>query len=347
MIRRVQFSLNDANAGKLSQLDQVLVEAVRVVNLYIQTLWMAKDFSSKFVDFKVDTWLSARLQQALGKQALEIVKSQRKRKKKTMPVFQKQVINLDSRFLDIRWDQNSFDVWFKLHSLGGKIILKLPARKHKHLLGLLAQGYTLKTSGRLRKCGDKYFLDLYAEKAAPAPKTEGASLGLDCGYKTLLADSNGNEYGQELEAQYEKISRKRQGSKAFKVALKERDNLINRVVNLINLSDVKILVIEALKNVKHATKGRMRKKFNNKLQRWSYPKVLGKLSRVCEEAGISLVKVDPAYTSQTCSLCGHVDKTSRRGKLFICSACGYETDADLNAAVNIRNRGVYSPPALA
>ena len=60
MIRRIQFSLNNANAGKLTQLDAVLTEATRVVNLFIQELWSHKDFSSKFVDFKVSTWLSAR-----------------------------------------------------------------------------------------------------------------------------------------------------------------------------------------------------------------------------------------------------------------------------------------------
>jgi len=87
--------------------------------------------------------------------------------------------------------------------------------------------------------------------------------------------------------------------------------------------------------------GRFRKSFNNKLQRWSYSKVLNKLALVCEELGLTFEKVNPAYTSQTCSLCGHVDKASRKGKDFDCVSCGYKTDA-----VNIRNRGIYSSPAL-
>jgi len=89
MIRRIQFGLNQANQGKLDQLDLVFAEANRVVNLFIDQLWSAQDFRSRFVDFKVDTWLSARLQQCLGKQALETVRSQRKRKNKTKPVFTK------------------------------------------------------------------------------------------------------------------------------------------------------------------------------------------------------------------------------------------------------------------
>jgi len=97
MIRKVTLNISFANIGKLFCLELILQEAKRVVNLYIDRLWEAKNFSGKFVDFKVKTWLSARMQQCLGKQALEIVKSQRKRKKKTKPVFRKDTLNLDSR----------------------------------------------------------------------------------------------------------------------------------------------------------------------------------------------------------------------------------------------------------
>jgi len=346
LIRRIQFNLNDGNTGKLQQLDRVLDEGVRVVNLFIDRLWEDKDFSSKFVTYKVDTWLSARLQQALGKQALELVKSQRRNRRKTKPVFNRPVLNLDSRFLDIQLDRNSFDLWFKLHSLGDKIVLKLPSRKHKHMLDLLDRGYLIKQSSRLRKAGDKYYLDLYAERAVPKPIAEGNTVGFDCGYKTLLADSEGVEHGQELEKVYEKISRKKQGSKAFKRSLAERDQLINRTVNRLDLQEVKEVVVEDLKSVKHKSRGQIRKSFNNKLQRWSYPKVLGKLASVCEEAGITFTKVNPAYTSQTCSECGVQDKASRKGKTFACVSCGMTMDADLNAACNIRNRAVYSRPAL-
>ena len=75
MIRKVTLNLSFTNTGKLFCLELILEEAKRVINLYIDRLWEAKQFSGKFVDFKVQTWLSARMQQCLGKQALEIVKS--------------------------------------------------------------------------------------------------------------------------------------------------------------------------------------------------------------------------------------------------------------------------------
>ena len=54
----------------------------------------------------------------------------------------------------------------------------------------------------------------------------------------------------------------------------------------------------------------------------------------------NLQRVDPAYTSQTCSSCGTVDSRSRKNQAsFVCTACGYRDSADRNAAVNILNRG--------
>lgn len=56
--------------------------------------------------------------------------------------------------------------------------------------------------------------------------------------------------------------------------------------------------------------------------------------------GGQLVKVNPAYTSQTCACCGHVDKASRNGKHFRCTACRHTEDADINAAKNILAAGL-------
>lgn len=345
MQRTVTISINEANPSKKNKLDILFEESKRVVNLYIANLWQVKNFSSKFVDTKVTTWLSARLQQCLGKQALQIVKSQRRKKKKTMPVFTKDVIELDERFVDIRFDDNSFDIWVKLTSLGNKMNVRLPARKHKHLNKYLSSGWLLKKSIRLRRFEGGYFIDLYFEKAEPAKVTAGLTVGCDIGYKKLLVFSDGSKSNTDFTKIYEKISRKKQGSKQFKRTLKERDNLINYEINNLNLQGVKTLVVEDLKNLKH--KSKFSKKFNNLCQRWSYPKVLDKTGRFCEENGIELIKVPPAYTSQICSACGFQHRDNRKGEKFLCGKCGIKMDADYNASINILHRGVYSPPATA
>ena len=188
-------------------------------------------------------------------------------------------------------------------------------------------------------------MDLFLEKPEPSKRESGKAVGFDCGYKKLLVNSNGVIHDVGLESIYKKIAQKRQKSKGFYRALAERDNAINRSVNQIDFDNIDTVVVENLKHVKRGSKGKIFKKFNSKLQRWSYPRVLEKLSRVCEESGIELVRVSPAYTSQTCSTCGHVDRRSRHGENFLCVRCGASMDADHNAAVNILRRGVFSPSA--
>ena len=47
-------------------------------------------------------------------------------------------------------------------------------------------------------------------------------------------------------------------------------------------------------------------------------------------------KVNPAYTSQTCSACGHRAPDNRKSQAaFRCVACGHQANADVNAALNI------------
>lgn len=54
-----------------------------------------------------------------------------------------------------------------------------------------------------------------------------------------------------------------------------------------------------------------------------------------EAIGKNIIKVDPRYTSQKCSRCGHIHKGNRKGHSFRCLKCGFQIHADLNAARNI------------
>lgn len=343
MNRRVQLSLKHANKAKLQSLEELTQEMLRVKNLYIDKLWEQQKFGKKYVDFKVDTWLSARLLQCIGKQALETVKSQRKRKTKTKPICKNMSFALDSRFVDIKFDLNTFDIWVKLSSLGNKLSLKLPSQRHKHFFKYA--NWKLKNTVFLRKVNNRFYLDLLFENNIPI-KDSGNTIGVDIGYHELLISSDKQHCDTGLQQVYNKISRKKQGSHAFKRALIERNNKINESVNKLSLKGIKEVVAENLKNVKSKTRvnNKLSKKFNNKLQRWSYSKVLNKLSYMCEENGVLLTLVNPAFTSQKCSKCGAICKTNRKGKLYKC-ACGLEIDADLNASINISRMGVYSPHA--
>jgi putative transposase len=93
--------------------------------------------------------------------------------------------------------------------------------------------------------------------------------------------------------------------------LEYKKQKVNRIVNLfIKTYQNTDIVCEDLKRVKHASN--FYKKVNNKLQYWSYRQVLDKLETLSELEGFKLIKVDPAYTSQTCSKCGTILKNNRQ-----------------------------------
>jgi transposase len=58
--------------------------------------------------------------------------------------------------------------------------------------------------------------------------------------------------------------------------------------------------------------------------------------RVEDKAPGRVERIKPHFTSQRCSVCGHVDANSRESQVrFACTACGYTCNADVNAARNI------------
>lgn len=60
------------------------------------------------------------------------------------------------------------------------------------------------------------------------------------------------------------------------------------------------------------------------------------IRRLEEKAPGRVEKVPAAYTSQRCSACGHVARENRESQAeFLCTACGYACNADVNAARNI------------
>lgn len=62
------------------------------------------------------------------------------------------------------------------------------------------------------------------------------------------------------------------------------------------------------------------------------------VQRLEHKAPGRVVKVNPAFTSQTCNACGHRAAESRESQSrFVCAACGHQANADVNAARNIRD----------
>ncbi|HFL3608537.1 TPA: RNA-guided endonuclease InsQ/TnpB family protein [Clostridioides difficile] len=72
------------------------------------------------------------------------------------------------------------------------------------------------------------------------------------------------------------------------------------------------------------------------LRNWSYFELQKMIEYKAEREGITARYVNPAYTSQKCSRCGEIDKENRQTQAnFKCTKCGFELNADHNAAINI------------
>ena len=69
---------------------------------------------------------------------------------------------------------------------------------------------------------------------------------------------------------------------------------------------------------------------------WTYYDLQKKVEEKAATLGIAVIYVKPQYTSQRCSKCGHIAEENRSDQAtFKCAKCGFEMNADLNAARNI------------
>ncbi len=83
------------------------------------------------------------------------------------------------------------------------------------------------------------------------------------------------------------------------------------------------------------------KKANRFLQNWSYFDLQTKIEYKAKEQGISVIYINPHYTSQRCSKCGFIHEDNRPEQArFKCQNCGFEENADYNASQNIAVRDI-------
>lgn len=86
-------------------------------------------------------------------------------------------------------------------------------------------------------------------------------------------------------------------------------------------------------------------KHSKLLRNWAYAQLQDMIIYKAKQVGIKVRFIRAAYTSQTCSACGHVDAKSRGGvgekTKFRCTNCGKSIHADVNGAINIARSTDY------
>jgi len=309
-------------------IDQYLHFMQKVVN----SLWNRRIFVGRFCPKKyyqnIKTSLTDRYKQCAAKQALQIVKSQRKKLKRTKPTIHSPTLELDSRFARIEEGKNSFDLWIKVSILDGRPIL-IPGKKHHHFKNFYNSGWGMKKSSRLRRTKKGLLLDVFFEKESLQIKDEGKIVGLDLGFRKLAVLSDGQVTGKGLNKTTKRFYKRKKSHLII-------SELINCELKKIDFSDIRILVVEGLKNVKKGKRGKNSRYANRLLSHWAYRHALFRLEMLCEENRVQIMSVNPRGTSKACNRCG--SKGLRRYERFVCPECGWKVDADYNAALNIRDR---------
>ncbi len=362
MIRSSQTSLKFSNSCKSKDIRDFIIEYMNVLKQFVDLLWDLEKIPAllpKELTSQVDTWLSARMIQCVGKQASGVVRGTQKKQKDRLyrinvfiregklgkakklreyydkvnmskPLPKKVCPELDSRFIKIDLDnETSFDGWLTVMSIGNKKKFVLPFKKHKHFNRLNKKG-ELKKGVRLGKKDITFMFDIPNKEN----KKNGNVYGIDVGLNTTIACSSGytstkNKHGHDLKSICKILSRKQKGSIGFLRCQEHRKNYINWSINNLNLDTCKQINIERIKDLRKC------KKPSRLMSHWTYTDIFDKLKSKCNEQGVLIHEVSPTYTSQRCSECGWVNKANRIRKIFKCTSCGFTIDDDLNASINI------------
>ena len=193
---------------------------------------------------------------------------------------------------------------------------------------------------------------------SPAVTEPDGFIGVDMGIVNIATTSTGQNWsgatlnrrrGHDL-ALRKKLQQK--GTKSAKRLLRKRAGREARFATDTNHTISKRIVTEAQRTGKGIavedltgirSRVRLRKPQRVTLHSWAFAQLGHFLSYKAEAAGVALVQINPAYTSQQCSDCGHIDKKNRIDQAtFACRSCGVSLNADTNASLNIAQRGAQA-----
>ncbi len=239
------------------------------------------------------------------------------------------------------------DYVFKLPKLG-----KVRVFKDRLVQGDLRRATVIKEADGFYLC----ILTKQQVSVSAKPLHDSQVIGLDMGLAYFLSTSDGIQidnprhtlkYEKQLRIEQRSLARKKKGSKSRdkqKLVVQKLHQKIARVRKdfLHKLSKqfvdkYGLISVEDLKVSNMIKFGYLGKHIADA----SWSEFFGQLEYKAEWYGSTLIKVDPKYTSQTCSECGCIDSRSRKSQSeFECVECKFKGNADVNASIEILKRGL-------
>ena len=216
----------------------------------------------------------------------------------------------------------------------------------------------IKTCTVLRSSTGKWWVTLSCEnvpeKSLPANPLP---VGIDVGIKTFAALSDGTEIqnptflkksAKRIAQAQRKLALQKNGSpereKAKKIVANVHERVAFKRTDFAHQESRKIVNQYGRIFVEDITVNEMNSHrcLNRSIRDVAWSQFFVFLSYKAESAGREFRKVNPAYTSQDCSSCGHRQKMPLSERTYSCPCCGMKKDRDHNASLNILRLGLKS-----
>jgi putative transposase len=222
----------------------------------------------------------------------------------------------------------------------------------------IPEGFDIKTVSVTKKADGYYVTLSLDDKTVPAIKLDFDAdniVGIDVGLIDFYVASDNTriaapKYLRKSERKFKsaqrRVSRRKKGSNRRKKAIKKLGKQHKKVADTrkyfhfktakLLLDKYDVVAVEKL-NIKGLAKTKLAKSINDA----GWGQFITILSNKAANAGLKVIAVNPNGTSQECSSCGHKVKKPLSQRIHNCPVCHVSLSRDLNAAINIKNRGAH------
>ena len=248
----------------------------------------------------------------------------------------------------VHFDKRTYSIKknvLSLFTMTGRV--KVPFVMGQHQLNLFTQGSATEAELICKK--GQWFFNLVLDIPDVNPATGDKVMGVDVGENKIAATSSGRVFdGGKLRHDRDKyLSHRRRlqsnGSQSAKQRLRGISGRERRHVTHVNHCISKAIVQEAvscgvseirLEDLTHI-RDRIKsgKRMRARLHRWAWRQLQDFVAYKAQAMGITVNYVNPAYSSQRCSVCHELGKRVKHR--FTCPQCGYVAHSDINGARNI------------
>lgn len=212
-------------------------------------------------------------------------------------------------------------------------------KRHRQIIG------KIKTLTITRNACGKWFACFSVETEGQLLEPTGKAVGIDVGlekFATLTAGEpiQNPRFFRTDQKDLAKAQRKKNRKRATRIheRIKNRRHDVCHQVSAYLIRNFDVIIFEKLKVLNMVQNGHLAKSIADA----AWGKLIELTAYKAENAGRTLIQVNPRNTSQMCSGCGELVKKELSCRVHHCSGCGLKIDRDLNAARNILSLGLQT-----